>query len=268
MKKIFLIGFILLVTAVSCNKWGEPEPYTPAQMTPTMTIAQFKALYQGTPLEITDENIVISGTVISSDRAGNFYRSFYIQDQTGGIEIKIGKTGLYNDYKRGMTIYVKPKYLCLGAYGGMVQLGAVSSEERYETSYIDVQELINRSVFRGEIGEEAAPLEITSASGLSVSNLGKLVKLMNVEYTGGDKGLTTWAIKADSSQGIEAASGNQNFKLGTRKVVVRTSGYSNFASLPCPAIGSKCNITAVLTQFNTTYQLILIDVTGVEVLSE
>lgn len=266
MKKILLFGLILLTAAVSCNKWEEPDPYTPAEMTPTMTIAQFKALYKGTPLEITDSELIIGGKVVSSDQSGNFYRSFYIQDETGGIEIKVGKTGLYNDYKEGMMVYVQPKYLCLGAYGGMVQLGAVSAEAKYETAYIDVQELINRTVFRGEIGEKVTPLEISTTSGISSSNLGKLVKIMNVRYSGGDSGLTTWATRADSDKGISAASGNQNFYMGTRKLVVRTSGYANFASEPCPAVGSMCNITAVLTLYNTTYQLIILDVTGVEVL--
>lgn len=268
MKHLFkyFAAFVLIASAVSCQKWENPEPYTPAEMTVTKTIAEFKAMYKGTPLTITSDNIVIGGRVVSSDKEGNFYRSFYIQDETGGIEIKIGKTGLYNDYKEGQMVYVNPKYLCLGAYGGMVQLGAVSVEAKYETAYMDVQALINRTVFRGALGDKVLPLEITDASALKDSNLGKLVTLKNVTYTGGDNGLTTWAIREDSANNIEAASGNQNFTLGSKKVVVRTSGYAKFASEPCPTKGSKCDLTAVLTKYNTTYQLVLIDLTGVVVL--
>lgn len=262
----YLAALTLLLTAVSCQKWVNPDPYTPVDMTVTKTIAEFKAMYRGKPLNITSKDIVIGGKVISSDKEGNFYRSFYIQDETGGIEIKVGKTGLYNDYKEGQMIYVNPNYLCLGAYGGMVQLGAVSAEAKYETAYMDVQALIDRTVFKGAIGEKVAPIEITSASAINDSNLGKLVTLKSVTYKGGDKGLTTWAIREDKAAGVSAASGNQNFYLGNKKVVVRSSGYAKFASEPCPAIGSVCDVTAVLTKFNTTYQLVLIDLTGVVVL--
>lgn len=267
MKKIVFIAIISLFCLTSCQeKWGTPEIPPVAEMTPTMTIAQFKALYKGTPLVITDETIILSGQVVSSDKEGNFYRSFYIQDATGGIEVKIGKTGLYNDYRVGQTIYIKPKYLCLGAYGGMVQLGAPSKEARYETSYMDAQELINRTVIKGATGLMPMPIKISTASDINESNLGKLVTLEKFLYKGGDNGLTTWAVKEDLALGIKAASGNQNFYLGTRKVVVRTSGYARFATAPCPTIGSTCYITGVLTKFNTTYQLTLIDLNGIEVL--
>lgn len=261
----YFAAFILIASAVSCQKWENPDPSTPVEMTVTKTIAQFKAMYQGTPLTITSDDIVIGGKVVSSDQEGNFYRSFYIQDETGGIEIKVGKTGLYNDYKEGQTIYVVPKYLCLGAYGEMVQLGAVSTDAKYETAYMDVQALIDRTVFKGAIGEKVAPLEITDASGIKDANLGKLITIKNATYTGGDSGLKTWAVREDKANNIEAASGNQNFTIGTKKVVVRSSGYAKFASEPCPAVGSKCDITAVLTKYYSTYQLVLIDLSGVVV---
>lgn len=43
-----------------------------------------------------EKNIVIGGQVVSEDRSGNVYKSIYIQDATGGIELKIGKNALYN----------------------------------------------------------------------------------------------------------------------------------------------------------------------------
>lgn len=155
---VVLVAMFFAFGMVSgCKKFTEPEPYNPPVMEPTMTLAQFKALYKGTPIEITDESIVLEGKVISSDRTGNVYRSLYIEDESAGLEVKIGKTGLYNDYKLGQTIYIKPKYLYLGAYGESVQLGAASVEEKYETSYIDAQELINRTIIKGAYGSLSSP---------------------------------------------------------------------------------------------------------------
>ena len=127
-------SLLLACLALSgCQKFTEPEPYQFADMEPTMTLADFKALYTGSPTEITDASIVLEGKIISSDRSGNVYRTLYIEDSTAGLEVKIGKTGLYNDYKLGQTLYIKPQGLYLGTYGGSVQLGARSYEDRYET---------------------------------------------------------------------------------------------------------------------------------------
>ena len=154
-------SLLLACLALSgCQKFTEPEPYQFADMEPTMTLADFKALYTGSPTEITDASIVLEGKIISSDRSGNVYRTLYIEDSTAGLEVKIGKTGLYNDYKLGQTLYVKPQGLYLGTYGGSVQLGARSYEDRYETSWIDVQALIDRTIFRGEFGEPLPPTDI------------------------------------------------------------------------------------------------------------
>ena len=85
-------------------------------MTPTHTIAELASLYKtGSPWKI-DKNIVISGIVSTTDQPGNFYKSFYIQDETGGMEIKIGRNALYNDYRPGQTIYVNCTDLTVGQY--------------------------------------------------------------------------------------------------------------------------------------------------------
>ena len=263
-----VVTFSLLLSS-GCKKFDEPTPMNPSVMNPTMTLAQFKALYKGTPIEITDENIVLEGKVISTDRTGNVYRSLYIEDQTAGLEIKIGKTGLYNDYKLGQTIYVKPKYLWLGAYGESVQLGAASVEEKYETSYIDAQELINRTIFKGVYGDPLPPYEITSASMVNETMVCRYVRLNNVTYQGGADGLRTWAVKQDASLGVEAAYGQQNFQIGNKQVVVRTSGYAAFADVEVGMeIGQACNITGILTKFYDTYQLLLLQVEDVERINE
>lgn len=267
---VLLVAF--LVAFSGCTKWNDPEPYTYPEMTPTMTIRQFKALYPGTPLTITDGTIILAGKVNSSDRAGNIYRSIFIEDETGGIEIKVGKTGLYNDYKEGQTIYVKPKYLCLGAYpagSDYVSIGAVSVESNYETGYIDAQELINRTIIKGPLGAKVTPLEITpeTKSLINTNNVGRLVILKNAVYSRpATTGLTTWAIKADTDKGIEADYGSHYFKVGTTDVQVRTSGYSDFADATVPTAGATCNITGILTKYRTYYQLTLLDISGVEVL--
>jgi len=263
MKKIY-ISLALMAAALlgqACSeKFENPAPFEPVTLTPNITIKDLKARYvSGTPYEIND-SLVIGGKVNSTDEFGNFYRSFYIQDETGGIEVKIGKTTLYNEYKEGQTIYVKARHLFLGAYGGMVQLGEKSAEARYETSYIETDLRIKETIFRGATGAKITPAQINTSSDIHNGLLGTLVTLKDVKLV--DQNMTTWARKATPE--LEAGYGEQKFELaGGTIVVVRTSGYAKFANQPAPAKGSKADITGVLTKFNSTWQLGLNSLEGV-----
>lgn len=260
---ILSIATLLLFSLTGCEKYNDPAPYTPAVMTATMNIMQFKALYQGTPLVISRTDIVLAGKIVSTDRYGNFYRSFFIQDTTlngGAIEIKVGRTGLYNDYKVGQVIYVNPYGLCLGQYGNLQNLGYRSENPKYETGYIDIPAIINASIFRGVMATPVSPVNITTAADITEPRFGMLVTLKGATYKGGAGGLKTWAIPANPDTGQEADYGEQNFQLANSAttVVVRSSGYAKFAGTTVPfAVGQKVDITGVLTKYNATYQLIL-----------
>lgn len=186
-------------TPVFTGKYPEPESWEPVTMEVTHTIQELAAMYTpGQEFEIEDD-IVIAGKVSTSDQAGNFYRSLYIQDETGGIELKMGKTGLYSEYKPGQTVYVRCKGLWLGMYGydeddryggsGMVQLGYEDPTGEYETSYIEVQYLIDSHIYRGEEGDPIEPVVITESDlpgqwDTQATNkyVGTLVTLQNLTY--------------------------------------------------------------------------------------
>lgn len=208
MKKILIFAMALALAGCQSLKeefqpvWGgydDPEVNQPVTITPTCTIGDLAARYEtGKPWTI-NENIVISGIVSTTDRYGNFYKSFYIQDETGGMEIKLGKNGLYNDYLPGQRIYVDCNGLELGMYGyksgdkngnGMVQIGFNNGgDDTYETSYIESSILIDTHVFRGEVEGEVEPVVI-DASDLPGKDdtqktcpyLGKLVTIKNLYY--------------------------------------------------------------------------------------
>lgn len=193
MNKIFnIIGAaaVSLAALASCDEWepvftgdyGKADVYTPVTLTPNTTILDLKNMYKGAPVTISDD-IVIGGQVISEDRSGNVYKSLYIQDETGGIELKIGKNGLYNDYKLGQWVYVKCSGLTLGAYNGMVQLGWESNDSKYETSYIEVQYIIDTHIFRGEIGTPVAAKKVVEADLLKEENVGCYVELDGLTYS-------------------------------------------------------------------------------------
>ena len=193
MNKIYnIIGaaFASLALLASCDEWepvftgnyGEADIYEPVTMTPNTTILELKKMYtEGTPLTI-EKDIIIGGQVISEDKSGNIYKSLYIQDATAGIELKLGKNGLYNDYKLGQWVYVKCSGLTLGAYNGMIQLGCEDPTKAYVTSYMEAQYLIDTHVFRGEIGTPLTAKKVTEADLKKEENLGCYVELDGLTY--------------------------------------------------------------------------------------
>ncbi|HOY72036.1 MAG TPA: DUF5689 domain-containing protein, partial [Tenuifilaceae bacterium] len=111
--------------------FDDPQPSIDStSMSANTTIAELKSVYPGSLFQLSDttfylrDSIIIEGTVISDDKEGNFYKSIFIEDSTGGIEVKLNKTTLYNDYKRGQKVVVLCNDLYLGDYGGQIQLGS------------------------------------------------------------------------------------------------------------------------------------------------
>ena len=210
MKKIVLWLSATLLLAVSCDMRTLPAgddkvgQFVPTVLDVNTTIAQLKALYTKGPVLIEDD-LVIGGQVISSDQSGNIYRSFYIQDETGAIEVKIGKSSLYNDYKLGQWVYVKCKGLTVGQYGGMLQIGYRTDvpawgnqpSQNYETAYIDVQYLIDQHIFKGPLDTPVPAQLITEAGIKDEANFGRYVRIEGLVYE--DKIHLILYDKADNS---------------------------------------------------------------------
>lgn len=139
------------------------------------TIKALKALYKtaGKPVLIEDP-IVIRGEVVSSDESGNVYRELYLQDKTGGIDFKIGRSSSYDDYKPGQILYIDCSDLYVGEYGykdkdyaghGQIQLGLKRNTieddsgnelnaDDYEISYVDLECVLRKHVMKGPVLDE------------------------------------------------------------------------------------------------------------------
>ena len=209
MKKT-VIAILALAALVSCQSLKEewqpvlspatkPDsfvPYTPETLPNfpgTFTsIENLKAMYKsGKPKEVTG-NTWIKGQVTTTDKTGNIYREIYIQDETGGIDLKLGKSSLYSEYALGQTLYVYCDGLTLGAYNGMPQLGweaDQTSTNEYETSYIDLQAIIDQHVFKGPYGDPVEPeliseaeLKASISAGFTGELWGKLVTVKGAKY--------------------------------------------------------------------------------------
>ena len=220
MKRIYLAILAAAALLTSCEefqpvftgKYEDPQAqkvYTDADFNTITSIAELKDLYAQCghkPITLT-KDIVISGKVTTSDQVGNLYKSLYIQDETAGIEIKIGKNGLYNEYKLGQKLYISCTELTLGDYNGMINLGFSDFDKEYiesnnvkpevfpgigyhlpfkeyETSYLEHANIIDNHVFKGEIADPVKPVEVLESELHSKVNLGRLVTIKDLKYDG------------------------------------------------------------------------------------
>lgn len=176
----------------------------------------------------------IFGYITMSDKIGNIYKSAYLQggaDDDKAINLHLlSSGGLYEgDYVR-----VNLKGLVLGDYSGMIQLDSVHVDNnivKLETRRFLEPELVDME----NIG-----------TGLYV---GKLVKFRKVQFQQQYVG-QTYADK----EGQKTVNTYIEDELGNT-MIVRTSGYANFAGDTIPA-GSG-SLVAIVSRYNTEYQLFI-----------
>lgn len=278
MKKITYIasGFVFAILIVlnfsSCidDNFQDIAPRIDStSIKANFTIAELKSVYPGKLLKLTDttfyqkDSIIIEGIVTSDDKAGNFYKSIVIQDSTGGIEVKINKTTLYNDYKRGQRVIIYCNNLYLGEYGGLVQLGTVFTENGVtQIGGMEGDVIIREHIFKkGKTLVPVTPLTLLPAQ-LTSSNFSKLVKVDDIEFlkiTSPENGSRlTYADKVGKNSADHTLDGCSQTYLN---LVLRTSAYSKFAGDTIPS--RKGSIVGILSYYNGTFQLMIRDLNDI-----
>lgn len=212
--------------------------------TPNTTIAALKAMCTSSFLNITG-NIVIEGTVSANDQSGNLFKQLNIQDATGGITFSINISGLYPEYPVGTKLAINCDGLCIGKYGNVVQLGMPPY-----SSYVT---RVDPAVFYSKVftigsNETITPIK-TTIGGFSNDLVNKLITIEDVQFTSTELGKAWADPTATANRYIEDLFGS--------KTIVRTSNYANFANTILPSY--RGTITALLTKYNSDYQLIIRD---------
>ena len=195
MKRIYIAILAAAALFTGCEEFqpvftGEYENpadqkiYTDADFGKFTTIAEVKDMYKANgnkPYKV-EKNCVIKGQVTTSDQVGNLYKSLYIQDETAGIEIKIGKNGLYNEYKLGQWLYVDCSGLTVGDYNGMINIGYEDPTGEYETGYLEHAYIIDNHVFKGPYADPVKPVVLEEGELHKKENLGRLVTIEGLKY--------------------------------------------------------------------------------------
>jgi hypothetical protein len=262
MNKINKIGAALLIVLGTaflggCIKEGNldaPPVITPsAGLTANMTLAQLTQFYvdsMASGFGIINKDIIIKGVVIANDESGNIYKTLYLKDNSGGINVALDQTNLYTTYTLGQRIYIKCKGLYLGNYGGVMELGYTNAGVigRIPST------LIKNYLLLDSFPQNPPVPKLITIPTFTNSALCTLVKIDSVQFTTADIGQPFSTSTASTNHTLQDSLGNT--------VIVRTSNYANFAASPVPSgVGS---VIGVLSSYSGTWQLYIRDLTDLK----
>jgi len=206
---------------------------------------------------VIDSSIIIEGYVTSNDSAGNFYEVLTIQDQTGGIDIKINAGFLYNVYrlKPGQRVLIKVNDLALGAYHGTFQIGSPYTDAGVikVTGMEPIQfvSVMQRSGKRNPI----TPIDLTITQ-ITRQHVQKLVRINNVQFWDATKAYSIPSVTTNRT--LVDCYGN--------RLILRNSGYAKFMNDIVPQ--GNGSIVGVLSYYNDTYQLYIRDLNDVQLTND
>ena len=245
--KFFLPALFLGVVFSACLKEDFDQPPTEGidpGLTANATIAQLKGLHTIGQLETVTEDWIVKGTVVADDASGNLYQAFVIQDETGGIMVKIETTDSYTLYPVGREVFIKCKGLVLYDYNNLIQLGGFITDDGQLGNIIKVSD----HLVRGKKGTPPVP-KVRSISELTFDDVNTLVTVTDVQFLVTDTAFnfadpvtrTTYNRNMEDCDGIP--------------LLVRTSGYADFAGVSLPNDGGT--LTGILQVYRNDLQFIV-----------
>lgn len=255
MKRHFLFLLTLIGLLSSCIQDNFDLPPTTGSdpnIEVTATIAQVKAMYSGTAIQLSD-TLVIVGLVVADDESGNFYKSIVIQDSTAGILIRMDATGLFANYPVGRRLFIKLGGLWIGEYNGLIQLGGAKTIATINEVDAIPSALFDTYILRGTMNNDVTPVDVDILS-LNDSYQNMLIRLQNVQYIVGDTNKLYAPGLVSQNVYLEDCASNP--------IIVRTSGYASFANSPVENLNGE--FVAVYSVYGTDKQLIVRDLSDIK----
>ncbi|MCM1532799.1 MAG: DUF6359 domain-containing protein [Ruminococcus flavefaciens] len=277
MKRIqsYIVGLAAIgaLAFTGCETDFDPVPVEipVADLTPNTTLLELKTEFwddatnyiMDIPEKEDGSHYIIHGHVVSSDDAGNIFKSLVIQDETCALAFSINTYDLYVNYRVGQEIVVDATGMQIGKYNGLQQMGEAEWYENgnaWEASFMPLE------VFRSHVQLNGLPdvakvdtIQINAFSELPSDPDGlrrfqsQLVRFNNVKFQEGGKELFSEYQSSGVNRLIEDSEG--------ATLNVRTSGYSDFWNNVLPE--GNGDLVCILGYYGTTgWQLNLIDYAG------
>lgn len=185
------------------------------------SIAQLRTLCEDGCYLITSDLICV-GRVTTSDKEGNFYRSLFVEDATGGVEVLLGIYNSHSLYPEGTEVALHLDGTAVMKEGEVVQVGLAPESYDLSLREFESQALIDRHIARGTSVEKVAP-RVYLLSDLDATLCGQLIEIQNLTHTAS---LDTECTTLEGYHAFTDESGNTLY--------TSVSSYADFADSTIP----------------------------------
>lgn len=251
----YLWYFLMLTLFFSCvadNEFNNPENPCTSNLTANTTIYEVKSMFAGEVIQI-QEDLIIEGYVISSDRAGNFFGTLHFQDApdnpSEGFQIDIDLRDAYLQFQIGSKIFIKLKGLYLGKRKDVFKIGGVfSAFGNLSVGRLPASAVSEHILVSCDNPITLVPKKITLED-LSEDHTNTLIAIDNVEFEEEFLGTTFAVPEMETERTLTNCWGDM--------ITLLNSGYSDFQADLLPDGNGK--ITGVFYRDNNRLQLIIRD---------
>ena len=258
---IIAIMFVVALVTInsSCTKqFDAPPAYVAPNIKANATIKQLKALHTVSGnIDQVKTDIIIRGIVNADDKSGNQFKSIVIQDETGGILIRMEGSSLYTSYPIGQEVFIKCNGLYLGDYNKLIQLGGGADMTVTPASLLTIPSAIfNQYILKGSAANVLVPKNVTIdqlSTNMQDTLQNVLIKLSNYEFAAADTGKTYANANTNPPGSVSFVLKDCN----ANAITLRNSGYSDFATIGVP--NGNGSIVSIYTVFGSTKQLTIRD---------
>ena len=205
----------------------------------TTTIGEIRRLCNGHSVDVAT-NAVVVGRVTTTDAAGNFNRSLFVEDDTGGIEIMAGTYDLCRKYPQGVKLAVLLNGCRVGFTDGALQTGLRPEPyASYTVGYFMAEPVIDRHLQRSNDRIDIDPATI-SLDEADETLCGRLVRIEGLTYTP-----LPSDTEANADTALPTMAGYNRFidTMG-RTVYTFVRDYADFADEPLPC--DEIAVTGIL----------------------
>lgn len=246
--KYCAITLIAIGSLLSCRKSDDSLLTSPKGV---VSIAHLKTLATSLSTTIVDD-LSVEGYIIANDLYGELYKSIYISDQSGGIELSVDSRHTATVFPIGARIVVHCTSLALGDYGGSLVLGAQPTAEyvvdRIAKEDFDRYFLIDRS------SAQSIEPERISISDIEPRHIGNFVLLEDVNF--GDQAGLAWC-ETDPESGEPITTERILYDNDGNSIILRIEGGCSYAKEKIPDRSGA--IGAIVESFNGVYQIRIIN---------
>ena len=216
------------------------------------TIEQVINLYVDQTIQI-QEDLIIEGYVVSSDKAGNFFNVLYFQDSptnpNAGLILEFELRDSHLFFGIGQHIFINLKGLYLGKTRGVFKIGGVfTSFGNRSVGRLPNNVIFDHLSISCETSSVVVP-NLVSVLDFNETMVNTLVSIENLEFVDEEIGQPFAELELETKRNLVDCDDNE--------LVLLNSGYSDFQAETLP--DGRGTLTGILSLEGNEFQLIIRD---------